>query len=985
MNVSIKKPILWSFIASVSALVGGVLFAIQKTHHTLEDCKWLVLLGILCLSTFMTILFYRRMGMVERDVARSIQSLKASETRYSTILDTAMDAFISIDANGTILEFNKAAEAMFGYSRDEIVGTAITQTIVPKELVGQHLQGMQRFLATGKSNILNRRIEVTTLHKNGHNLNAEVAITVVPMEQSTFFTAVLRDITQKKIIDERLHLQSAALEAAANPIVITDIQGNIQWTNPAFSRLTGYLPTEVLGQKPSLLKSGEHDDSFYEHLWKTILSGQVWHQEVINKKKDGTRYIQETVITPVLDSSGKVQNFIAIQQDVTDKKRIENERNRFWLAVEQSPVTTIITGPDGLIEYVNPQFCRVTGYSQEEVIGKNPQFLHADTLTPSTYADMWQTIALGKTWRGELLNQKKTGETFWESTLISPIFNDVGKIQHYVAINEDITEKKAYETTLKEARQKADAANHAKSEFLTTMSHEIRTPMNGILGMVELLLDSPLNQQQRRHAQTAYRSAESLLTLLNDILDLSRVEASQVKLEKTPLNLDDLMGEVVDIFSPMAQNKGLALSLRLPPPEKLGQVLGDPVRLRQIMVNLTGNAVKFTENGSVTTHVTLLSESPAEVRLRFEVKDTGIGIDDDAKTRLFQPFVQADSSTTRRYGGSGLGLSIVRKLIDLMGGRLGLDSHPGQGSSFWFEIALEKSSAPFSLAEETRRLASASDSANHFSGIRVLVAEDFEINRDVILEILRKLGCEPHWAEHGRKAVEMADASAYDLIFMDMHMPEMDGITATKHIRQQQLAHPHRPRTPIIAVTADAMSGDREKCLAAGLDDYIAKPYRSKDLLRAIKTWVPENRYANRPANPAPPPVTVAESTCTDSQIFDPGELSNLYQEVGEEIENILGIFLRVLPERVLSIVNTANDPVSLADHAHRLKGGAKTLGAIQLARLCQQLETMAKSGTTETIAPLMDELRASAIHTETLLRDKLKELSASCESDLHG
>ncbi|MBF0348303.1 MAG: PAS domain S-box protein [Magnetococcales bacterium] len=944
----------------------------------LREHLLMLLSGLLGLSLFMTFLFYRRLGGIEQNVASVISRLSESETRYSTILDTAMDAFISIDTMGTIMEFNKAAEATFGYSRREIIGAKIVETIIPENFRDQHMKGLKRFIATGRSKILNRRLELTALHKDGRQLDTEVAITLVPMGKDTFFTAFLRDITQKKVSEKQLRLQAAALEAAANPIVITDVQGLIQWINPAFTRLTGYRPDEVLGCKPNLLKSGEHDQIFYDHLWRTILSGQVWHHEVINRKKDGTLYVQESVITPVRDETNQVRNFIAIQQDITDKKRIENERNRFWLAVEQSPVTTVITDPDGLIEYVNPQFCRVTGYDQNEVIGKNPKILKSDSTPAEVFADMWRTISAGNTWRGELLNRKKDGTHFWESTLIAPIFNDAGKIQHYLAIKEDITEKKVYETTLKEARQRADAANRAKSEFLATMSHEIRTPMNGVLGMVELLLETPLNQEQRKYAQTVYRSGESLLTLLNDILDLSRIEARQIKLEKAPLDLKDLLQEVLDVFSPLAHGKSLSLSLNFTPPDMNTSILGDPVRLRQIVVNLTGNAVKFTERGSVTMHLFQVWEQSDRTAYRFEVQDTGIGVEVEAQGRLFHPFVQADSTTTRRYGGSGLGLSIVRKLVELMDGTIGLHSTPGQGSTFWFELTLEHQQEVVGLESNQGVVVKPSEPlisppTRNFSGIRILVAEDFEINRDVILEMLRKLGCEVDWAENGRKAVEMVASGSYDLIFMDMHMPEMDGFAATAHIRQwQQRAGDNHP-VPIIAVTADAMSGDREKCLAAGLDDYIAKPFRSRDLVRVLEAWIPgmsRDTPSTLKSETAQVQKSERDTTSSPPKVIDEEELDRLFQEVGDELESIVTVFLQVLPERVQDIINAAGNPEVLAKCAHRLKGGARTLGAFQLADLCQQLERKAKQGVMDDPS-LLAQIKESADRTRTILGER--------------
>ncbi|MBF0422014.1 MAG: PAS domain S-box protein [Magnetococcales bacterium] len=949
----------------------------------------MVLVGLAVVAIVVGLLFYRRLNRVECNIKRSIRILHDSETRYRSLLDTTMDAFISIDTHGTIIEFNKAAEAMFGYSRTEIIGARLENTIVPHHLRQRHSQGIQRFLTTNISNVINSRLELPALRKDGRIIDTELAITMAFMSESCCFSAMIRDISQKKATDRRLHLQSAALEAAASPILITNNQGIIQWSNPAFANLTGYDPAETIGKKTNILRSGEQDRTFYDDLWNTILSGRVWHREIINKKKDGTLYVQDTIITPVADHDGVTKNFISIQEDITERKLIENERNRFWLAVEQSPVTTIITDPHGQIEYVNPQFCRSTGYCQREVLGRNPRFLKADEMPSVVFDDMWATLSSGNVWRGELLNRKKDGTLFWESTLMAPIFNDFGRIQHFLAIKEDITEKKAYETALNAAKLKADAANRAKSEFLATMSHELRTPMNGILGMTDLLLDTVLDTRQRHYAQNIYRSGESLLALLNDILDFSKMESSQIRLESTNMDLRSLMDEIQSDVFPQAHRKQLSLEFSYHPVNMDTSVRGDPIRLRQIFLNLVGNAVKFTEKGSVKVVTMLQSTSSSKVNLRFEVQDTGIGIDKEAQGHIFEPFVQGDGTTTRRYGGSGLGLSIVAKLITLMGGTYGLNSISGKGTRIWFEVSLLKGDMPERRPPSPPQTNSQTNSNvtpryPQFPGVRILVAEDFEINREMILDMLGKLGCVVDWAENGAQAVtRVVNNPPYDLIFMDMHMPEMDGLTATGRIRAWQ-RNENRPHIPVIAVTADAMSGDREKCLEAGVDDYLSKPYRIRDLVRMLSLWVPASPPGLK-LNPQPAPsvddrlplmATTADAKLSPPSpaIIDIEELMRLRQEVGDELENILTVFLRILPERIEEIIAAAHNPTSLADKAHRLKGGARTLGAQQLAELCLSLEQSAKTGNVIGAQPLIDALREAAQRTEAFLRPRLGE-----------
>lgn len=521
-----------------------------------------------------------------------------------------------------------------------------------------------------------------------------------------------------------------------------------------------------------------------------------------------------------------------------DRARDEAEQTlrQLMVAVEQSPVGILMTNVQGGIEYVNSAFTQVSGYTFDEVRGQNPRILKSGLTPPEVYTDLWGTLLAGKVWKGEFTNRRKNGELFAEFCLISPVRGADGQISHYMATKEDITEKRenAREldryrnhlealvdertTQLEEARAVAVEASQAKSVFLANMSHEIRTPMNAIMGMLHLMRRDTIDVQQHVRLDRIDAAARHLLSVINDILDLSKIEAGKLALEETRLHLPTLMDNTVAMLAERAADKGLALTLM--PVRYDADLLGDPTRVMQGLINFAGNAIKFTERGSVILSCDVIEESAVDVLLRLNVSDTGIGIAPEVLGRLFNAFEQADGSTTRKFGGTGLGLSITRSLAQLMGGQVGVESIPGQGSTFWFTARLRKAGQHLQAEPVAAETPPGEAIRRDFSGLPVLIVDDEMINREIAGEFLTETGLTVEFAENGLQAVELCRTHDYALVFMDMQMPVMDGLTATAQIRRL----PNGLTLPILAMTANAFAEDREVCLAAGMTDFIPKP-----------------------------------------------------------------------------------------------------------------------------------------------------------------
>jgi PAS domain S-box-containing protein len=645
-----------------------------------------------------------------------------------------------------------------------------------------------------------------------------------------------------------LESQKFALDQHAI-VSVTDTAGRITYANEKFCLLTGYGLTELIGTNHRIVSSGAHPPEVYADMWRTIGSGQVWHGELCNRSKNGTLHWVDASIVPLLGADGRPERYIAIRTDITERKRVEAAlREQLHLGrelLDAIPVAVYFKDAQGRFLGMNRALEWLFNIDRQSSVGRTSAEVFANG-----YADVHverDRELLAKpsrqTYEMEMPLPDGTPRTLYYSK--ASMTDASGAVTGVIGVIFDTTERKTLEVRLQEAKEAAEAANRSKSEFLANVSHEIRTPMNGIIGMTDLVLDSTLSQTQRDYLETVRQSADALMYIINDLLDLSKIEAGRMELESIDFELRGMLEHLAKPIALSASRKGLALALELAP-DLPPMVRGDPGKLGQVLVNLLGNAVKFTEAGSVTLSVRSLGvvggvvggdgadPDPDAIEIAFAVRDTGVGIPEDKQQLIFDAFSQADSSTSRRFGGTGLGLAITRRIVHAMNGEIAVDSAPGQGSTFRFTVRVGAASGRSTADPAGRTHRATVGDGTEAAGIegplplQILLAEDNPVNQKLAQVLLHKLGHTVTVACDGKQAVAQMAQSRFDLVLMDMQMPEMDGLEATRLIR----AAGHT--LPIVAMTANAMDSDRRRCSEAGMDDFLAKPVRAPDLAAVL-------------------------------------------------------------------------------------------------------------------------------------------------------
>jgi PAS domain S-box-containing protein len=768
-------------------------------------------------------------------------------------------------------------------------------------------------------------------------------------------------------------------EAIPNLAWIAQSDGFIFWYNRRWYDYTGTKPEEMEGWGWQSVHDQQLLPTVMERWQRSLQTGKPFDMEFPLRGADGKfRWFLSRVV-PVRNAEGQVTNWFGTNTDIQYQKEAVEEKEAL-LKLEIQSRTKVETTLSQLREFIkhcpldvgmfdlNMNYIGVSdrwiehyGLGKKSIIG----LCHYDIFPnmPEHWKAIHQRAMNGQTESNEADPYTGAdGSQRWLRWEVRPWADNAGRIAGILVYSEDITERRRAENERTQFQVSAAAAIEAsrlKSDFLANMSHEIRTPINGVIGMMGLLSDTRLLPEQREYSDAARSSADALLTVINDILDFSKVEAGKLEFEDIDFDLLHLLKDVAKTFSFPARSKGISLSMEIDPltPRYVG---GDPGRIRQVLNNLVSNALKFTEKGQVSIQVKAENIEKQGSRLRVEIKDTGIGMPEKSRSRMFQAFSQADASTTRRFGGTGLGLSISKHLVEKMQGTIGVESTEGQGSTFWFTLGLRSALAP--VRSSSGRVGNFKDLSER--NFRVLIAEDNPINQKIALRVLEKMGLSAEAVANGQEVLEAHRSIPYDLILMDCQMPELDGYETTRVIR----ASKSLPRTeiPIIAMTANAISGDKEQCISAGMNDYVSKPVKNDELFAVLSRWLlPENK------KPVVTDQTKATADIIDHAVID--ELLSL-DENGDRslLKELVGMWLVRTPV-VMDLLKGAlisSDFKTIAEESHQLKSTSGHLGALRISKLSGQIEEAA-------LATGLSDLMILIPQLEAVVQEAVPELKA--------
>ena len=938
----------------------------------------------------------------------------AATTRI--LLNTLSDGVYATDLEGRLTFMNATAEKLLGWQEKELIGRPV------HEVVKHHLRDSSLFSAEISPHLCVIR-NGESIDGSGHYVSRDsrfipvefLAHPIIVSDKLVGALVSFCDISLRQEAENNLRMaydrlketlselefQKYALDQHAI-VSMTDPSGKIIYANNKLSELSQYGADELMGQDHLILSSDSHSCEFFREMWETIGCGKIWHGELKNRRKDDTYYWVDSTIVPFMNDQGQPARYISISTDITARKEIEQklqEQGTFYEHISETLGEGLyVQDMNGRCTYMNSEAERLLGWTRAELINKPAHhILYKPSASDNALSGQdWLAILEMNNIIGSRCDDqyfvRKDGTVFPVEFSSQAVLRD-GLIDSVVVAFQDITERKKGEEILRQAKDVAEQANKIKGEFLANMSHEIRTPMNGIIGMTELALETELSHEQREYLSLVKYSADGLMHIINDILDFSKIESGKMNIEIVEFSLEKLLHDTMTLFSVSAREKKLTLLLNVAS-DVPHQVFGDPGRLRQVIVNLVSNAIKFTESGEIEVTVRRMANAREKhANLFFKVRDTGIGISRDKFTTIFKSFSQADTSTTRKYGGTGLGLTISAQLIELMGGRIGLESELGKGSSFHFTLDMpaiagnaqaqnihaEKlrelditgylkrpvsesnlleaiTTALFEPAQQMESLFMHHSPRDKRRKLNLLLAEDNVVNQKLAIHLLEKLGHTVTVANNGIEAVQHYQAGQFDAILMDVDMPEMNGYEATQRIREkEQTSGTH---IPIVAITAHAMQNVREECRRRGMDGYLSKPIDTEALCRELD-GVAQSIMSDTEKTVMPPvQLAVADFRKARQAMDDDREL----------FEEIVCLFLADSPLHMQRIKEalTQGDANTVRRSAHALKGMVSIFAA---EHTMQALAVVEQRVGQQGLAEAVLELDASLSELQATLR----------------
>lgn len=912
------------------------------------------------------------------------KALEESENMLRRIIDSSLDAVVSSNADGFTIEWNAQAEKMFGYSRQEVLGRQLRDLVIPER--NRHLfqNALEDYLRTTDENIVNKRYEIKCIRKNGTEFPAELSFTAESSNQNILFVGFLRDITaQKKAMQEiergRVRMETLITNLQTG-ILLEDNNRRITLVNQAFCDIFSVPeePKNLIGcdcsqgaeQSKNLFN---YPDQYVKRTEIAVANKKIIENEVFVMTNG--RIFERDFIP--LFSGAKYEGHLWQYRDVTERQNaqqtiLESEEKYRGVLENMALGLLEVNLADDIIR-TNNAFCQMLGYEPNELLGQN---VGGKLLTKASRRIMYERLEERKRGQSsvyELQMRKKDGTLIWGLMSGAPLKNSQGQIIGSIGILFDLTERKKMENELADAKHIADRARMAERQFLTHMSHEIRTPINAVIGMAHLLDETQPDETQKEYINSLRFSADSLLGIIDNILDLSRIDASEIEFEKKPFDLDYLLNSLLLSFQYQLESKDIQIFVTVDPAIE-NVVIGDPTRTNQILTNLLGNAVKFTERGMISLTATLLEKREGQYLIEFKVHDTGIGIPEDKLETIFEYFKQADVQINRKFGGTGLGLTIVKQLVEMQGGTIRVDSKLGVGSDFIFTLGFGDSEVPLTEQKmnfeidihKNRKLA---------KGLHLLVVEDNLMNQKLICKTIQTWESTYEVAINGIEALEKTATKYFDAILMDIHMPEFDGFETTLAIRKDKYNPNHN--VPILALTAAAMYDDKRRAFEVGMNDFLTKPIAPNVLQEHVLLAIED---CGKIADPI-------ESN-SGSRNIEPEIQINLDYLIelsygdAKFVEIIIDTFLEETPlmlENLQALVpkKNWNDVYQVI---HKLKPSFAMLGLNNLHEICLSIESALKQdplpsdaiaalitamiSTAEAALPLLEELKSEPVYT---------------------